>query len=121
MNGDKVGILRRRYRQVIVNKTNTIQHYFVFGNWYGANPGQRVVVEKVVEINDLSTFNVFIDSCDGTLTYVGYAEYGVKENEPHFAIKKYIIDGTVERWLWAKERFMACRWDKRETYDYGST
>jgi len=113
-----VGILRRLYKLTKINETETIQHYFIFGKYYTAKPGQTIVVERIEEIDDLSVFNVFVDNCDGVLTYVGYADYGVKENEPYFAIKKYITDGMVEKWAFANCRFMSCRWDKRGTYNY---
>lgn len=113
-----MGIFRRQHRRVITNETKTIQHYFIFGKYHTVKPGQTIVVEKIEEVDDLSVFNVFVDNCDGVLTYVGYAEFGIKENEPYFAIKKYITDGGVEKWAFANCRFMSCCWDKRETYNY---
>jgi len=43
-----VGILRR----TVTNKTSSIQHYFIFGKYYTAEPGQTIVVEKIEEIDD---------------------------------------------------------------------
>jgi len=42
----------RHLKRTITNKTTTIQHYFIFGEYYTAKPGQTIVVEKIEKIDD---------------------------------------------------------------------
>lgn len=55
----------------------------------------------------------------GMPIYIGYSIKGTADNEPGWAVKKRVVVGLVETWVWAGGGFvLGYRWDQRPSLDY---
>ena len=108
--------------QTYENETDTIQH-FIDVNGAPREAG----LEKTISYLDRNSTPSSIDGLtmkvesdvDDMPVYIGYALPGTAVDAPGWAVKKRVVVGLVETWVWAGDGFvLRYRWDQRDSLDY---